>query len=537
MTDLQKSGVIFARVSSREQKDEGFSLDAQKKIMIQYAEDRGIKVKPEALFEVAETASTSEDRKQFQACIAYLYKNKIDCLIIEKADRMTRNFKDYIMTQEWIEGDEARELHAVKNGFVISKNAKSVDMYMWQMFVANAEFMARNLSEEVRKGMGEKFNQGWLPQRAYVGYKSVNAEGSKRKKHVIDEETAPLVRRAFELYADDGTLESVAEKMRMLGMKNTIGNPVTKNSIDKLLDTSFYIGKIRWKGVEINGKQEAIISQELWEAVQLKKHGSLVALPKYKKHSHFLRCLITCENCGKAVVWQTQKKHWYGHCNKSCHQLLNGSYSKEEGVIEHLMGVVRKGVAKSDETYDWIGKHVKQYISDNNESAYADTQKIEDSLSVVRRKQKMAYEDRLNGLIDLEKCKTKLAELEVEEKNLETELAKLSVGRNMVADTAFKLLSLCEQAHSRFNTDNDEIKREIISFYFSRITWDGKELKAEVSELALLVISLVDFAEKQKQAVELVSDPCFSGAFAPQNPTWQGHVESNHDLRFWRPLY
>lgn len=20
-------------------------------------------------------------------------------------------------------------------------------------------------------------------------------------------------------------------------------------------------------------------------------------------------------------------------------------------------------------------------------------------------------------------------------------------------------------------------------------------------------------------------------------PIWQGHVESNHDLRFWRPLY
>lgn len=22
-----------------------------------------------------------------------------------------------------------------------------------------------------------------------------------------------------------------------------------------------------------------------------------------------------------------------------------------------------------------------------------------------------------------------------------------------------------------------------------------------------------------------------------QNSTWQGHVESNHGLRFWRPLY
>ena len=114
--------VIFCRVSSKEQEIEGYSLPAQKKLLQEYTDSKDYKV--QKIFSISESASTSKQRKTFKEMVAYLNKNKIKVLVVEKTDRLTRNLKDAVIINDWTEADPERKIHFVKENFVLHKNSK-----------------------------------------------------------------------------------------------------------------------------------------------------------------------------------------------------------------------------------------------------------------------------------------------------------------------------------------------------------------------------------------------------------------------------
>jgi hypothetical protein len=68
-----KRFIGFARVSSREQEREGFSLDVQVEAFEHYAQrQKGVVDK---IFRIAETATKAEQRKTFQDALAYSKRN------------------------------------------------------------------------------------------------------------------------------------------------------------------------------------------------------------------------------------------------------------------------------------------------------------------------------------------------------------------------------------------------------------------------------------------------------------------------------
>lgn len=70
---MKKRFVALARVSSREQKREGFSLDIQEQALRYYAEHaEGVIDK---LYRIAETASKYQERATFKEMMAYVKKN------------------------------------------------------------------------------------------------------------------------------------------------------------------------------------------------------------------------------------------------------------------------------------------------------------------------------------------------------------------------------------------------------------------------------------------------------------------------------
>ena len=91
-----KRFVALARVSSREQEREGFSLAVQEEALRRYATNVGGEIV--RLFRIAETASKTDERKTFKELIAYAKKEaaKLDGLIFYKIDRAARNLPDYV---------------------------------------------------------------------------------------------------------------------------------------------------------------------------------------------------------------------------------------------------------------------------------------------------------------------------------------------------------------------------------------------------------------------------------------------------------
>src|ERR1700674_3905020 len=193
----RKQAVIYARVSSKEQEKEGFSIPAQLKLLKEYAAANGFAVAQEYID--IETAKQT-GRAAFGEMVAYLKAHpSVRVMLVEKTDRLYRNLKD------WVTVDELDvEMHFPKEGVVLSRESRSSEKFMHGIKVLMAKNYIDNLSEEARKGMQEKAEQGILPTKAPLGYKNVTAPHGKK---IIepDPEAAPLIGRLFEWYAA-GTL-------------------------------------------------------------------------------------------------------------------------------------------------------------------------------------------------------------------------------------------------------------------------------------------------------------------------------------------
>src|SRR6201981_1098656 len=119
----RRHAVIYARVSSKEQEKEGFSIPAQLKLLKEYAAAQGFAIAQEHVD--VETAKQT-GRAAFSAMVAYLRVHPtIRVLLVEKTDRLYRNLKD------WVTVDELDvEIHFPKEGVVLSRESRSSEKFM-----------------------------------------------------------------------------------------------------------------------------------------------------------------------------------------------------------------------------------------------------------------------------------------------------------------------------------------------------------------------------------------------------------------------
>src|SRR5438128_5089991 len=85
--------VIYLRVSTKEQAEEGYSIPAQAEACRRFLADRGWELADEYV-DRGESAR-SADRPQFQAMLAGLTGDRsIEHLVVHKLDRLARNLED-----------------------------------------------------------------------------------------------------------------------------------------------------------------------------------------------------------------------------------------------------------------------------------------------------------------------------------------------------------------------------------------------------------------------------------------------------------
>jgi len=168
---------LYARVSSKEQEKEGYSIPAQIKLLKEYAEKNNLLITKE--YVDIETAK-KEGRKNFSKMVS-LFKESDDTkvLLVEKTDRLLRNIKDYAIIDELIEYYKVI-VHLVKENVVLSKDSRSNEKFIFGIKALMAKNYVDNLSEETKKGQLEKAEQGIYPSLAPVGYKNVELNPVKQ---------------------------------------------------------------------------------------------------------------------------------------------------------------------------------------------------------------------------------------------------------------------------------------------------------------------------------------------------------------------
>ena len=113
-----RPAVIYARVSSKDQEREGYSIPAQLKLLREYAQKNEFTIARE--FVDVETAKMA-GRKNFSEMVRFLEKTSTCRVVIaEKTDRLYRNLRDCLSLE-----DLDVEIHLPKEGQIISKDSKS----------------------------------------------------------------------------------------------------------------------------------------------------------------------------------------------------------------------------------------------------------------------------------------------------------------------------------------------------------------------------------------------------------------------------
>ena len=243
-------------------------------------------------------------RNAFSEMIAYLEAHpSVRVMLVEKTDRLYRNLRD------WVTVDELDvEIHFPKEGVVLSRDSRSSEKFMHGIKVLMAKNYIDNLSEETRKGMTEKAEQGIWPSYAPFGYR--NVMGANGKKAIEpDPVLAPVVLQMFKWYATGQY--SVREITRMarsdgLTFRKT-GNPVPQSSVHKMLRNRIYTGSFVWDDQAYQGTHEPIVTRELWEKVQSVLDGRFVNRNRKPKRDFAFTGLIRCGHCGCSMVAELKK--------------------------------------------------------------------------------------------------------------------------------------------------------------------------------------------------------------------------------------
>jgi DNA invertase Pin-like site-specific DNA recombinase len=190
MTTDNRSGaraVLYARVSSKEQEEEGFSIPSQLKLLREYAQKNRFEIVEE--FVDVETAKQA-GRANFGQMVHFLKESpSVKAMLVEKTDRLYRNFKDYVTIDEL-----GVEIHLVKEGEVLGPSSRSHQKFIHGIRVLMAKNYIDNLSEEVRKGHAEKAEQGEYPSHAPIGYRN-NLQTHTIEAHVQE---AAAIKKKFD---------------------------------------------------------------------------------------------------------------------------------------------------------------------------------------------------------------------------------------------------------------------------------------------------------------------------------------------------
>ena len=486
--------VVLARVSSRAQEEEGYSLDAQERLAEEYCTKKQLKAPK--VFRITETASKAKERQVFGEMMKYMVKNRIKILVVEKADRLTRSFKDMVMIDDWLEGDDSRQVHLIKDGLVMNKHSRSQDKLNWGVKVLFAKNYTDNLREEVYKGRQEKLAQGWLPGRPPYGYMTIGEKG--KKTHVPHPDKVSLVKQLFEAYLDPSqSLNSITVYAGKIGIRTAKGRPMCRSAItDNLLKNPFYIGINRWQGVNYPGNQEAIISEDLYERVQIKMKRKTA--PKYRKHDPDLRSVIFCSDCEGTITWEFQKGTWYGHCSR-----YNGcpkkEYAKQAGIEEQIFEHFEKLLCPSPEIAEWIIESLKAKHQNDMYDFSASIGALRQEQDRKKRALDLLYEDRLSERITPERYDELSKKIMLEQEDIEKNISQMGDKSRKQLLTGIDVLEKSQKAAQVYAEKSPEEKRKLLCELFSEMRLDGPNLQVVYNPYSLAISKRVEMHQKAEK--------------------------------------
>jgi site-specific DNA recombinase len=348
-----KRAALYARYSSDNQRVE--SITAQLRAAKEYCEKKNYEIVKEYIDEAE--SGRFDDRPAYQAMMRDAKTGAFDTVVYHKIDRNARNEEDYYYYRALLK-------HV---GVSIEYAECDIDdtpegKLLESMLVGMAAYFSRNLAREAKKGMKENaykaLHNGGKPPLGY--------DVSPDKKLTINETEAVAVRKIFEMRAGGSGYGDIISVLNDSGFRTKAGQLFKKNSLHDILSNKKYIGTYVFGRVastadgkrnnhktdvgiiEIPDAVPAIVTSELWEAVQARRESDRHLQGRYlAKEKYLLTGLIRCQ-CGSAMNGSrtTNKRSgtysYYKCSGQHSGSECTGSRIKKDAVENHVINVLKK---------------------------------------------------------------------------------------------------------------------------------------------------------------------------------------------------
>lgn len=290
----------YIRVSTEEQAQEGYSLEAQVNTLRRYAEEQKWTLVEPVYVDEGKTARKLEKRDGLRRLLEDLLAGEI--VLFWKLDRLNRNLRN----SEWFFDEVERRRAAY---YSISEPMLSTagpgGRFVRQIMGAVAELYSGILAENVRHGMAQMARQGkWTGGPLPYGYDYQN-------EVLVPNKNADTARWIFERYVSGYGVRAIAAELNERGVPTSRGALWTSSTVSYVLRNPLYCGRVGFgkkgpysrqgKTIFAEGVHEGIIPMELWERAQVVM-GQRKTLPSRAAGGDYpLTGVARCELCGTAV--------------------------------------------------------------------------------------------------------------------------------------------------------------------------------------------------------------------------------------------
>ena len=399
--------IIYCRVSTKEQSEQGFSLKSQEKECCKFAENNNYEV-DNVFIEKGESAKT-QDRTELQKLIKYAVENRksLSALIIWKYDRLARNLGDQTELFKHFSSLKIRVLSATENN---EENASG--KLMRNIFGSFAQYENDIKSERTIGGMKRAVEEGRWAWRAPVGYK--NTRDNLNKPFLVPTDESKFIVEAFKL-AEKGLYKQteIVSKLRAKGFKG-----VNKNNLNRILRNEVYAGliKVSWFPDVKDAIHKPLVSKGTYFKVQLILDGKKPTITsRERNHPDFpLRNFIRCPRCEQKLTggWSTGKmgvRYAYYHCRTKGCSLNIRKQDLETSFYEYL-----KRVQPRQDVMDLFGQIILDVWKSRQSVQIKEGQRLDEELKKLREKQDRNDELMIQGIFDEETYKRKSNEIKSE---------------------------------------------------------------------------------------------------------------------------
>lgn len=459
------AGLYYRLSQEDERQGESVSIDNQRTILRKYAEERGFEIHDEYIDDGI--SGTTFQRPEVQRLLDDAKTGVINTIIVKDLSRFGRNYIEVGQYVDYVFPAFGIRFIAIQDN-VDTENRDSGAMEMMPIMNVFNEWHAANTSKKIRAVRRSNAKEGiYTAKKASYGYKMGT---DKKRAPVIDEETAPIVKRIFEMYASGMSPRKISEILNLEGIPSPATYAYTQSgqkpkpnvvglwtavTIREMLNKIIYIGhmpQLRWTSLSyknhkrfrkdesewtvVYNNHEPIISQELWDKVQERKKSVAQGRKTKVGYTHPLSGFLFCSDCGnkmKLCTSVSRKGTRLYHFDCGYHLRYGKAYcfshyiaasALEEIVLGDIREMAQRIVLDEKAVREEFIRHNAELADQAIKSAKKELQAKRKRTEELSRLMQVAYEDRVRGKMPEDICIGFIQKYSDEQKKLETEIAE-----------------------------------------------------------------------------------------------------------------